>query len=405
MLNRRMGSVVFDQEWGRQMRFITGPRQCGKTTLARQKLEQDKSPGLYYLWDRRDVRERYKKNELFFTEDAPPRAHPHWVCFDEIHKYPKWKNVLKAIFDSTQEQYRFIITGSAKFEMFKRAGDSLAGRYFTFHLFPLSIGELEGISKIHPPPENSTLFMELRMAASPSPAEGLEKLLDFSGFPEPFLHGSPRFMSRWSQDYLDRVVREDIGALTRIIDREYLIDLYQLLPEMVGSPISVASLAGHIELSPMTIKNHLRRMEDFYLLFRLPPYSKNIKRSLLKAPKVYLFDWTRVRDPGLRFENWMACELLSLTRSWEEGTGIPFHLHFVRTKDRQETDFLILRQNKPWLLIESKRSDGPVAPHHLGTQAQLGGIPFVQVCRQEGVASLAGKNAYRISATRFFSKL
>lgn len=404
MLNRRMESVVFDPEWGRQMRFITGPRQCGKTTLARLKLNREQCSALYFLWDQRAVRERYKKNELFFTEDAPTLERPPWVCFDEIHKYPKWKNVLKAIFDSTQEQYRFLITGSAKFDMFKRAGDSLAGRYFTFHLFPLSLGELNRTSAFQPPPENPTLFVESRMAASPVPAESLEKLLNFSGFPEPFLHGTPRFISRWSQDYLDRVVREDIGSLTRIIDREYLIDLYRLLPEMVGSPLSVASLAAHIELSPLTIKNHLRRMEDFYLLFRLPPYSKNIKRSLLKAPKVYLFDWTRVIDPGLRFENWMACEIYSLTRYWEEGTGIPFRVHFVRTKDREETDFLILRQNKPWMLVESKLSDGAVASHHLETQAQLGGIPFVQVCRQEGVACLTGKNAYKVSASRFFSQ-
>lgn len=404
MINRRMGPIAFDQEWGRQMRFITGPRQCGKTTLARQKLDLEKTSGLYYLWDRRDVRERYKNNELFFTEDTLPIGGPLWVCFDEIHKYPKWKNVLKAIFDSTQEKYRFIITGSAKFDMFKRAGDSLAGRYFTFHLFPLSIGELEGASNSHPPNENPVSFVESRMAASPFPEEGLEKLLHFSGFPEPFLHGTTRFMARWSQDYLDRVVSEDIGALTRIIDREYLIDLYRLIPEMVGSPLSVASLAGHIELSPQTIKNHLRRMEDFYLLFRIQPYAKNIKRSLLKAPKVYLFDWTRVPDPGLRYENWMACELLSLTRYWEESMGIPFRLHYIRTKDREETDFLILRQNKPWFLVESKLSDGSVASHHLATQSQLGGIPFVQVCRQKGVASLAGKNAYRISASRFFSQ-
>ena len=136
MIKRNLNDIAFSSQWGRQMRFITGPRQVGKTTLARQKLHDEKSEALYYLWDLRSVRQRYKEHELFFTEDALDPARKLWICFDEIHKMPKWKNILKAAFDETSDQYQFIVTGSAKLDIVRRAGDSLAGRYFTFHLLP-----------------------------------------------------------------------------------------------------------------------------------------------------------------------------------------------------------------------------------------------------------------------------
>jgi len=142
MIKRKLYNIAFSSQWGRQMRFITGPRQVGKTTLARQKLHYEKSETLYYLWDLRSVRQKFKKHELFFTEDALNTERKLWICFDEIHKMPKWKNILKAVFDETSDRYQFIITGSAKLNIVRRAGDSLAGRYFTFHLLPLTLDEV-----------------------------------------------------------------------------------------------------------------------------------------------------------------------------------------------------------------------------------------------------------------------
>ena len=114
MIERRLFNIVFSKEWGRQMRFITGPRQSGKTTLAKLKLKEEHSEKLYYLWDLRSVRNRYKDNELFFTADQISTGNEHpWVCFDEIHKMPRWKNILKGIYDTSSGQYNFIITGSA----------------------------------------------------------------------------------------------------------------------------------------------------------------------------------------------------------------------------------------------------------------------------------------------------
>lgn len=401
MIERALYSIAFSREWGRQMRFIMGPRQSGKTTLAKLKLKREGCDGLYYLWDLRSVRNQYKTNQLFFTEKNPPLSRKQWVCFDEIHKIPKWKNALKAVFDSTSESYCFMITGSAKLDVFKRAGDSLAGRYFTFHLFPFSLAEVAPTkAPLLSPSKTSQEFIQRKLDSAGKGKEALSNLLEYSGFPEPFLRQSKMFHAKWAEDYTDTVIKEDIGALTRIIDKEHLYDVYHLLPEMVGNPLSESSLASHLELSPPTIKNYLKRLEDFYLAFRLRPYSRNIKRALLKAPKCYLYDWTRVKDPALAFENYVAVELMTRIHLWMEGSEDRYSLFYVRNKQKEETDFLILKNGAPWLLIETKYSDGAIAGHHHRTQAMLGGIPLVQVCREDGICRKESKTSFRISASR-----
>ena len=326
-----------------------------------------------------------------------------WVCFDEIHKMPKWKNILKGVFDQTQEHYQFIVTGSAKLNISRMAGDSLSGRYFTFHLFPLCLGEIKNAKQLAKDiPKDASDFIRQKIGRKPAGKECLSSLLEYGGFPEPFLRQTKKFHRKWSEDYLDRVINEDIGALTRIIDKEHLYDLYRLLPEMVGNPISQQSLASHLELSVPTIKNHLKRLSDFYLAFKISPYSKNIKRSLLKASKVYLYDWIRIKDESRRFENYVACEIQTLLYLWMDASGEKYSLFYIRNKEKQETDFLILKENKPWLLIEAKHSDSPVARHHYDISSALGNIPLVQVCREENILVQQKKNIFRISASRLF---
>jgi predicted AAA+ superfamily ATPase len=404
MITRALESVAFSENWGRQMRFICGPRQSGKTTLAKARLRTAHCEALYYLWDRRDVRQRYKDDELFFTADFPHGHSLPWVCMDEIHKYPRWKNILKSVFDSVGDRCRFIVTGSAKLSLIRLAGDSLAGRYFTFHLLPVMLGEWAGrAAGLAECPASAADFLRARADSCPAADERLETLLRFSGFPEPLLSANSAFHRKWADDYIETVIREDIGTLTRIVDREHLYDLYHLLPGTVGSPLSVASLAGHVQVSPVTVKHHLRRLEDFFLTFSLRPYTRNIKRSLLKAPKFYLYDWTRISDPAARFENYVACELAGRTKLWTDGTGQAHDLFYVRNKQKQETDFLVTRDKTPWLLIEAKQSDRPVEAHHLATREALGNIPLVQVCAQPGICSIQREGVYRMSATRFLA--
>lgn len=404
MLERSLFHIAFGSSWGRQMRFITGPRQSGKTTLAKMKLNEAGTQKLYYLWDLRSVRNRYKAGELFFTADSPPqKSGKQWVCFDEIHKAAGWKNILKGIFDAVQEHYQFIVTGSSKLDIFRKAGDSLSGRYFTFQLFPLTLKEVAGSPEIAQSECNDPwdFILQKMSRQSKNKQEALKQLLAYSGFPEPFLSSGGAFQKKWSRDYLDRVITEDIGLLTRIADREKLHDLYQLFPEMTGSPVSENSLAGHLESNPVTIKNYLRKLQDFYLAFKIMPYSRNIKRALLKASKWYLYDWTRIPDPHKRFENYIAVELNTRISAWQDLTGTEFILAYIRDKNKQETDFLILKERKPWLMVEVKYSDSSIDSHHIAVSHILGGIPVVQVCFENDIASQEKKNAFRLSASRF----
>ncbi len=370
------------------------------------KLEEAESQKMYYLWDLRSVRNRYKTNELFFTSDSPAQKNTKvWVCFDEIHKLNGWKNILKGIFDATQEYYQFIVTGSSKLDIFRKAGDSLSGRYFTFQLFPLTLKEALGHPQVDKSECDNSLDFVLEQIShqQKNGQEALEQLLAYSDFPEPFLAGRNEFQKKWSRDYLDRVITEDIGFLIRIADREKLHDLYQLFPEIIGSPVSENSLAAHLESNPVTIKNYLSKLQDFYLAFKIMPYSHNIKRSLLKASKWYLYDWTRIKNPHKRFENYIAVELNSRISAWQDLTGMEFSLSYIRDKNKRETDFLILKERKPWLMVEVKYSDAQIEEHHIAISAVLGGIPVVQVCFENIVALQVKKNVFRLSASRFLS--
>jgi predicted AAA+ superfamily ATPase len=406
MLERTLQSLAFADAWGRQMRFIVGPRQTGKTTLAKMRLARAGCERLYYLWDSRAVRDRYREDELFITADLSGVADPlPWACFDEIHKMPKWKNILKSIFDQTQDQVRLMVTGSAKLNVLKSAGDSLAGRYFTFHLMPLTLREAAGrgaAAGATTVPDSALDFVARRLDATAAGQDVLEALLQFGGFPEPFLAQSKAFHRKWATDYVDTVIREDIAQLTRIIDRETIHHLYSLLPEMVGSPISEAALAGHLQSSPPTVKNYLRRLADFYLAFPVPPYSRNIKRAILKARKCYLYDWSRVADPAARFENYIACELNATLHLWSDASGTPFDLFHIRDKMKRETDFLIVRDGQPWLLVEAKLTDRAVDHQHLVHRQALGDIPLVQVCERPGIATQQRQGVFRLSAARLF---
>ncbi len=401
-MRRMLFEVAFSEKWGRQMRFISGPRQVGKTTMARQQLKAAGNSKLYYLWDLRAIRQRFRDSELFFTADAPLRNEPQWICYDEIHKFPRWKNVLKATFDQVSEQYRFIVTGSAKLATVSRGGDSLAGRYFSFFLHPLTLAEADDSFAPVSVPDSGMAFVRSAMDSGEARAEAMENLLLFGGFPEPFLKASRSFYAKWSRDYADAVIREDIGALTRIIDREYIRHAYDLIPGLIGSPVSESSLASHIQVSPKTAKSYLRRLEDFCLVFSISPYSRNVKRSLLKARKYYMFDHSQVSDAGARFENFVANELYARTTLWSDLSGDLFTLTYIRDKEKRETDFLIVRNRQPWLLVEAKLNDGAIEAHHYRTQHALGDIPLVQVCCSPGHCMLQTKSSFRISASRIF---
>lgn len=407
MIPRLLEPVCFNPVFGRQMRFVAGPRQTGKTTLAKRFLRKTGYQALYYNWDVRETRKRFREHSLFFLDDLRSlranKKHPAWVCFDEIHKMPKWKNILKGAFNAAEERVNFIITGSARLELFRRAGDSLSGRYFLFRLFPLTLYELShNRESLKPPPSAARDFVEERLSSTACQKETLNQLLACSGFPEPFTRANASFSTKWHADYVDRLVREDLRDVSRIRELENIVTLIHFLPERTGSPLSINSLREDIEVSYNAVRNYLKYLELCYITFGLSPYTKKLVRSVKKEQKCYFFDWYLVKNPAARFENYLAVELKALTGLWSDARMGTFDLKYVRTREGKESDFLITRDDTPWLLCEAKLSDGTIVPHHHNHASILGNIPFIQLTAEPGIIRQESANSWRVSASRFF---
>lgn len=401
MLTRYLTTHCFNENLGRQMRFIAGPRQVGKTTLVKGFLSEKNCGELYYNWDLRSTKNRFKEDPYFYNADALEKKNisKPWICFDEIHKFPKWKDVLKDAFDSFEDKYHFIVTGSARLDLFRRAGDSLSGRYFLFRLLPLSLFELTG-NQLILPANDAGEFIESCLSHS-SRQSDMELLLKFGGFPEPFVKGDEVFSSNWHDAYVDTLLKDDLRDLTKIHELENVATLMHLLPNKVGSPLSINSLREDIDVSYNAVKSYVRALVLTYIIFMVPPYSKKLARTVKKENKVYFFDWSQVKEESKQFENYIACELKHHTELWTISTKYKFELFFVRTKDGKETDFLITRDSKPYFLVEVKMSSDNLESHNLDHKKQLGNIPIVQLVHRADILKAGKGGAYVISASRF----
>lgn len=407
MIKRHIQEICFNEIFGRQMRFISGPRQSGKTTIARNFLDSQNLGKLYFNWDLREIKDKYKIEPYFFETalyDSKKGKKLPWICLDEIHKMPKWKNILKDYFDKFENYCRFIITGSARLDWFRKSGDSLAGRYFLFKLFPLSLSEAAGKPiKLTTKEEKAVEFIEKRISTVNYEQNAMDQLLNYSGFPEPFLKARDNFHLRWQNDMVDHLIREDIRDLTRIFEIENVATLIQLIPERVGSPLSLNALKEDVGVSYTAIKNAISAMQLTYVIFLVPPYSQRIARSIKKEKKCYFYDWSRCADSAKRFENYVALELKIMLELWNDNGIADFELFYVRTKDGKETDFLITKNNIPWCFFEAKLKDDPIASHHYKHSGILNNIPVVQITHENNILKKRDYLFYRVSASRFFS--
>jgi uncharacterized protein len=324
-----------------RMLFLSGPRQVGKTTLVASTI-CTKDAG-YFSWDSRKVRLAYQKDPDFFAS-----AESAWICFDEIHKRPKWKDILKGAYDDYKDRYKFVITGSARLETFKKSGDSLVGRYFHTHLFPLNLPDLR--KNNFQLPGNAVELAEL--ASSSADMHELDDLMTLGGFPEPFFSGSEDFWKRWSMNHNDLIVQEDMKDLTRVIEIDKIEALLEMLKPSIGNTISLRHLAEDLETTHGSIHRWLQILNKVHLIFPIPPYTKNVRRTYKQAKKWYFMDW-RFADSN-RFENLVASSLFRAAALYADRFGDPVDLRFVRTHDQTEVDFLLIRNGKPWLLVEAK---------------------------------------------------
>lgn len=310
--------------------LISGPRQTGKTILSKQ-LCADYD---YFNYDSGEDR-------LSIAQKSWDRS-KQLVIFDELHKMKKWKQWLKGIFDTEGIPPQILVTGSAKLNIHKRVGDSLAGRYFQFRLHPLDLKEACHFLKI-------------------SPEDGFETLWHCSGFPEPFLKGNKTYYRRWRRSHIDIILRQDLIDLSSVRDIEAVQTLVLLLSKRAGSTVSYANLARDLDRDPNTIKRWLQLLENLYIIHRVTPYSPNVARSLKKEPKFYFYDNAIVKDDGARLENIVANALKKELHFLEDTLGVRTSLHYLRTKDGKELDFLVNIEGKPTHLIEVKMSNGTPA--------------------------------------------
>ncbi len=403
-----MERLIYRQIWEdlisqKSLIFLAGPRQCGKTTFARM-VASTFSNSFYFNWDFVTHKKLLIENPTFFEAINRKDASIPLVILDEIHKYRKWKNYLKGIYDPFAESYRFLVLGSGRLNLFQKGGDSLAGRYFLFYLWPLTLAELGQCR------QSFNGFMKNPLAVSdtnPSLENIWEQLSHLSGFPEPYLSGKETVYRRWGRNYEKQLIREDIRNMTQIKDIDSIEILFSLLPSKVGSPLSMASLARDLQVSFNSIRLWLSVFDAFFLTFQLSPWTKKISRAITKEKKLYLFDYARIPSPSVKFENMVALELLRAISNWNDlGLG-DFGLHYLRNKEGEEVDFLITNEEDPFLLIEANLSEEEISKSLVRFQSLLN-VPAIQVVNKTGIYKIISNGTNQlllITAERWLANL
>lgn len=344
MKTRYLTHAIRDDAFAkRKMAFLSGPRQVGKTTLAKDLIEAKEN---YFLFDDESFRRAWIRSP---NDSIRERANGP-VVFDEIHKDRQWKRRVKGIYDTTEGKFPILVTGSARMDHYRKGSDSLLGRYLPYRLHPFSVGE-------NATPVDPDHIFKNKKVQFP-----WNDLLTLGGFPEPFLTSRESEAQRWSRLRLDRIVIEDSRDFLNISDLTAFRILIDLLPRQVGSLLSLNSLKEDVGKAYGTIYAWFSVLETLYYCFLIKPYSKRVARSIRAAPKMYLFDILRIHADaiGARRENLVALHLLKACHYWTDLAHGEFELRFVRDKDQLEVDFLVVRNNNPWMLVECK--SGTTAP-------------------------------------------
>jgi len=348
-----MKRYLYDQVYKdlkRKMVFITGPRQIGKTFLAKQVMKEFNNPQ-YLNYDNFDDRKIIQRMSW--------RINSGLLIFDEIHKMKDWKIFLKGIYDGRPENQAILVTGSTRLDTFRQTGESLAGRYFHLRLNPMSVKELENFY---------------------SPYEAVEKLNLLGGFPEPMLSNSEEDALRWRNQYYIDLIREDILEFGKLNEIRNMKMLLELLRGSVGSPLSYSSLAENVQISPNTIKRYIQILENLHIIFLLTPYHKQLARAIRREPKLYFFDTGLIKaNMGVKLENTVAVCLHKYSEYQRDAKGKDISLNYLKTKEGKEVDFAIIVEDELKQIIEVKLSDSKLSKSLLFFSKQFPGAEAIQL--------------------------
>lgn len=360
--------------------FLGGPRQVGKTTLAKQILAARglSEESAYRNWDVLSDRKELLQERL--------PIQPNLLVLDEVHKFARWRSLVKGFFDKYSPKRTLLVIGSARLDHFRKGGDSLQGRYHYFRLHPLTV------------PELLTFYPE---------KFDLERLIHFGGFPEPYFSGSDRDWRRWQLERQARIIHEDLRDLERVQEISKVELLMDALPSRVGSPLSLKSLQEDLMVAHATVARWLEILENLYVCFRISPYGSPKIRAVKKEQKLYLWDWSNIEDAGARFENFVASHLLKYCHFIQDTEGHKMELRYIRDTDKREVDFVVIKNKKPLFAVEAKVSEKALSPHvkyfsertpipkfyqtHLGAAVfgdpERGGrmLPFELLCKELGL--------------------
>jgi len=340
--------------------LVSGPRQCGKTTMAKMLLAT-RAVGRYHNWDEFEFRHAWAKNPSVVIPPRKGSAVP-LIVLDEIHKDRLWKRNLKGLYDTQDRPCDFLVTGSARLNVYRRGSDSLLGRYFHFRLHPFSLREMENTQVMSPDAALEAMWNRA-MKQRRGSQEDLSAMMTYGPFPEPLFGQDERAAKLWRRNHEQIVIREDLRDISRLPDLGRLELMAAMLPERVGSLISIASLRENLEVTFDTVRRWLMYLKEVYYAFEVKPWSRSIPRSLRREGKVYLWNFSVVPTKAERFENLVGSHLLKACHFWTDTGEGEFELFYLRDKDRHEIDFLIVRDGQPWLPVEVKYSDAAISPN------------------------------------------
>ncbi|HEY6642181.1 MAG TPA: ATP-binding protein [Povalibacter sp.] len=323
--------------------LVHGPRQCGKTTLARQ--VGDAGRYAYVSFDDDVQRAAAQADPVGFVADLPDKA-----VLDEVQRVPTLFTSLKAAVDKQRRPGRFILTGSANVLLVPTLADSLAGRMEVLRLHPLAQSELAGTE----PTFLDTLFGKGFKAAAAGRRLGktLATHVTAGGFPAALARSTARRRAAWYRDYADTLVQRDVRDLARIGALDALPRLLTLAAGQTARLINVAELAAPFQLSRPTIRDYMTLLARVFLLEELPPWHSNRLSRLIKTPKLHLCDtglacallgldaaalWDDRALYGQLLETFVYQELRRQA-SWQEE---PHSFHHYRDKDGSEVDVVL----------------------------------------------------------------